>query len=108
MRISDWSSDVCSSDLELVLAIGAPGSDIPPDQATRHVFGLAVGIDLTRRDRQLEARNNGRPWDIGKACDSSAPLGRLQPPVEGDLSRRREIRTEIGRWLCRARAGTEE
>src|SRR3546814_7807498 len=58
-------TDVFQHVVELVLAIGAPGSDIPPDQATRHVFGLAVGIDLTRRDRQLEARNTGRPWEIG-------------------------------------------
>src|SRR3546814_14456412 len=58
-------TDDFQHEVELVLAIGAPGSDIPPDQATRHVFGLAVGIDLTRRDRQLEARNTGRPWEIG-------------------------------------------
>jgi len=62
-------------EIELVVAIGRGGSEIPVDQALEHVFGYAVGIDLTRRDRQVAARDKGRPWDLGKAFDRSAPLG---------------------------------
>lgn len=80
-------------EIELVLAIGKAGSDISPDSAADHVFGLAVGIDLTRRDLQLQARNAGRPWEIGKAFDKSAPIGLLTPsngalPAEGEISLR--------------------
>ncbi|MGV6888186.1 fumarylacetoacetate hydrolase family protein [Rhodophyticola sp. SM2404] len=60
---------------ELVVVIGADGSDIALDAAYDHVFGYAVGNDLTRRDLQLEAREKGRPWDWGKAFDRSAVVG---------------------------------
>jgi len=60
---------------ELVVAIGNAGSDIPEDRALDHIFGYAVGNDLTRRDLQLAAREAGRPWDWGKAFDRSAVIG---------------------------------
>jgi fumarylpyruvate hydrolase len=60
---------------ELVAVIGKPGSDIPVEQALDHVFGYAVGLDMTRRDLQMKMREMGRPWEIGKAFDSSAPIG---------------------------------
>lgn len=66
-------------EIELVLAIGKAGSDIPVEGASKHVFGQAVGIDLTRRDVQVEARKTGRPWEIGKSFDHSAPIGILHP-----------------------------
>ncbi|HKP78101.1 MAG TPA: fumarylacetoacetate hydrolase family protein [Phenylobacterium sp.] len=66
-------------EIELVLAIGRGGSDIAPERAAEHVFGLAVGIDLTRRDVQIAARKSGRPWEIGKGFDNSAPIGLLHP-----------------------------
>ena len=66
-------------EIELVLAVGRAGSDIPPEQAADHIFGQAVGIDLTRRDVQVDARKTGRPWEIGKAFDRSAPIGLLHP-----------------------------
>ena len=62
-------------EIELVVAIGRPGRDIAPGDALRHVFGYATGIDLTRRDRQYEARDMKRPWEVGKAFDHSAPCG---------------------------------
>lgn len=62
-------------EVELVLAIGVGGADIPAAAARPHVFGLAVGIDLTRRDLQNAAKAAGRPWECAKAFDASAPVG---------------------------------
>ena len=70
-------------EIELVLAIGKGGRSIPLDNAADHVFGLAVGIDLTRRDVQVNARKTGRPWGIGKAFDHSAPITAITP-LAGD------------------------
>lgn len=65
-------------EIELVLAIGKGGSNISESDAGDHVLGLAVGIDLTRRDVQVKARKTGRPWGIGKAFDHSAPITNIQ------------------------------
>ncbi|HEX2542591.1 MAG TPA: fumarylacetoacetate hydrolase family protein [Caldimonas sp.] len=64
-------------EVELVVAIGTPGRDIATADATRHVWGYAIGLDMTRRDLQGEAKKLGRPWDIGKGFDLSAPIGPL-------------------------------
>lgn len=64
---------------ELVVAIGEGGTNIPSERASAHVFGYAVGIDMTRRDRQREAFKAGRPWEIGKSFDHSAPCGDITP-----------------------------
>lgn len=66
-------------EIELVIAIGKGGRNIPVANALEHVFGYAVGNDLTRRDLQFEARDKGRPWDTGKAFDHSAPITAIQP-----------------------------
>ena len=66
-------------EIELVVAIGAEGRDIPVESALDHVFGYGVGIDMTRRDLQFAMRDKGRPWEIGKAFDESAPIGPLVP-----------------------------
>ena len=63
---------------ELVVAIGQGGHDIPVAQAAEHVYGYAVGLDMTRRDLQMKMREAGRPWEIGKAFDFSAPVGPLR------------------------------
>jgi fumarylpyruvate hydrolase len=65
-------------EIELVVAIGKGGTDIPVDVALDHVFGYAVGIDLTRRDLQQQAREQGRPWDWGKGFDNSAPIAPIR------------------------------
>ena len=65
-------------EIELVAAIGKGGQDIPVERALDHVFGYGVGIDLTRRDLQLQAREQGRPWDWGKGFDLSAPCAPLR------------------------------
>jgi len=62
-------------EIELVVAIGKAGSDISVDDALAHVYGYAIGIDLTRRDLQQTAKKAGRPWDWGKGCDYGAPCG---------------------------------
>jgi fumarylpyruvate hydrolase len=62
---------------ELVAAIGKGGKDIPVESANDHIFGYAVGLDMTRRDLQAVARDKGRPWDMGKGFDKSAPCGTI-------------------------------
>jgi fumarylpyruvate hydrolase len=64
-------------EIELVVAIGRGGRDIPVEQALAHVYGYAVGLDMTRRDLQFKMRDKGRPWELGKAFDHSAPIGRI-------------------------------
>jgi fumarylpyruvate hydrolase len=66
-------------EVELVVALAKGGSKIHIDRALDHVFGYAVGLDMTRRDLQSEAKKLGRPWDTGKAFDHSAPCGDLLP-----------------------------
>jgi fumarylpyruvate hydrolase len=78
----------CHYEMELVAAIGKGGNDIPVEQALDHVFGYALGLDMTRRDLQMKMREMGRPWDIGKAFDYSAPIGPLHRAEEvGHLSK---------------------
>jgi len=62
-------------EIELVVAIGKAGRNIDPADAAGHIFGYAVGLDMTRRDLQMRMREQGRPWEIGKAFDYSAPIG---------------------------------
>ncbi|NWK94600.1 fumarylacetoacetate hydrolase [Sphingobium lactosutens] len=64
---------------ELVIAIGKGGRNIAPADALAHVYGYAAGLDMTRRDLQFEAREMGRPWDVAKNVEQSAPLGLIHP-----------------------------
>jgi fumarylpyruvate hydrolase len=73
-------------ELELVTAIAEGGSNIPSAQALDHVFGYAIGIDLTRRDLQTIAKDKGWPWEMGKSFDHSAPCGPVYPA--GDVGHR--------------------
>ena len=66
-------------EVELVVAIGKGGSDIAVADAASHIFGYAVGFDMTRRDLQGKMKEQGRPWEIGKAFDFSAPVGPVHP-----------------------------
>jgi fumarylpyruvate hydrolase len=80
-------TDDLQHEIELVVAIGKPGRNIPIPDASDHVFGYAIGIDMTRRDRQREARERMLPWEIGKAFDQSAPCGPLHPvALSGHIS----------------------
>jgi len=64
-------------EMELVVAIGKEGVNISRESAPDHVYGYAAGLDMTRRDLQLAARDKGRPWDIGKGFDQSAPVSAI-------------------------------
>nr|WP_216600016.1 fumarylacetoacetate hydrolase family protein [Sphingomonas sp. AP4-R1] len=66
-------------EIELVVAIGKPAFQISPEEANNHIYGYAVGIDLTRRDIQMAALKAGLPWDFGKAFDESAPCAPIHP-----------------------------
>ena len=66
-------------EMELVVAIGTGGTDIPVEQALAHVFGYAAGIDMTRRDMQNDAKATRRPWDMSKGFDHSAPISDIVP-----------------------------
>ena len=75
------SSDV-HHEVEMAVALKSGGTNIPLDEALEHVFGYAVSIDMTRRDLQGEAKKQGRPWEIGKAFERSAPVGPIHPVSE--------------------------
>ena len=75
-------------EIELVVAIGRGGRDIKATDAAAHIYGYAVGLDMTRRDLQNDMKKQGRPWCIGKAFEQSAPVGPVQPIVHtGALTR---------------------
>jgi len=69
-------------EIELVVAIGMGGKNIGAADAHKHIFGYAVGLDMTRRDLQGEMKKQGRPWCIGKAFDHSAPIGPITPAAQ--------------------------
>ncbi len=69
-------------EVELVVAIGKGGRDIPVERAMDHVWGYAVGLDMTRRDLQNDMKKQGRPWCIGKAFEQSAPIGAITPAAK--------------------------
>lgn len=74
-------------EIEMVVAIGVGGRDIPAARAAEHIYGYAVGLDMTRRDLQNEMKKQGRPWCIGKAFEHSAPIGPITRVADaGDLS----------------------
>ena len=89
-RTSDYQHEI-----ELVIAIGRGGRDIPVDQAHACVFGYAVGLDMTRRDLQIEARKAGRPWDMGKAFDESAPCGAIRPAAASGVMNKGAISVTV-------------
>lgn len=66
-------------EIELVVAIGKDGKDIAVEDAADYIYGYAVGLDMTRRDLQMAMREKGRPWEVGKAFDFSAPVGMIHP-----------------------------
>jgi fumarylpyruvate hydrolase len=82
-------------EVELVVALKAGGADIPPERALDLVWGYAVGLDLTRRDLQAVAKKDGRPWDMAKGFDASAPCSPLQPVEWIDHPREARIWLEV-------------
>jgi fumarylpyruvate hydrolase len=82
-------------EVELVVAIGTGGRDIKAADAMQHIWGYAVGLDMTRRDLQGEAKKLGRPWDIGKGFDHSAPIGPIHRATECDVGAATPILLEV-------------
>ena len=82
-------------EVELVLAIGRGGADIDAREARVHVYGLAVGIDLTRRDLQNALKDAGRPWEAAKAFDASAPIGAIRALGDAPLPRAGRIHLSV-------------
>ena len=82
-------------EIELVIAIGKGGRDIDADAALQHVWGYAVGLDMTRRDLQGEAKKLGRPWCTGKGFDDSAPIGPIHPVSQCALAANAAIELKV-------------
>ncbi|MDB5931236.1 MAG: hydrolase family protein [Polaromonas sp.] len=80
---------------ELVVAIGQGGRNIPVAEASRHIYGYAAGLDMTRRDLQIQMREQGRPWEIGKAFDFSAPVGPLRRIGDAGLLTQGSLTLEV-------------
>lgn len=74
-------------EVELVVALASGGRNIESGQALSHVFGYGVGLDMTRRDLQGDMKAKGRPWEVGKAFDESAPVGALVPAAAVELDK---------------------
>jgi len=79
----------CQHEIELVIAIGREGRNVPERRALEHVFGYAAGIDLTRRDLHRAARQWGQPQDTAKGFDCSAPIAAIRPATLGHVSQGR-------------------
>jgi fumarylpyruvate hydrolase len=94
-------------EVELVVALGRGGRNLAFDAALDHVYGYAVGNDLTRRDLQTLAKNEGRPWDTAKGFDQSAPVGAIHPVAQIGHPQRGSIWLEIN-GVRRQQADLEE
>ncbi|PZQ65740.1 MAG: 5-carboxymethyl-2-hydroxymuconate isomerase [Variovorax paradoxus] len=82
-------------EIELVVAIGTGGKNIAAADAHKHIFGWAVGLDMTRRDLQNDMKKQGRPWDIGKGFEQSAPIGPIVPKAEAGDVENAEISLQV-------------
>ncbi len=82
-------------EIELVAAIGTGGKNIKAADALKHIFGYAVGLDMTRRDLQGEMKKQGRPWCIGKAYDHSAPIGPITPVAQAGNVHNAELYIQV-------------
>lgn len=82
-------------EIELVAAIGTGGKNIAAADAHKHIYGYAVGLDMTRRDLQNEMKKQGRPWEIGKAFEQSAPIGPIVPVAEAGDVEKAEIALQV-------------
>ena len=82
-------------EIELVVAVGTGGKNIRAADAHKHIYGYAVGLDMTRRDLQGEMKKQGRPWEIGKAYDHSAPIGPITPVAQAGDAPNAEIYLQV-------------
>ena len=82
-------------EIELVVAIGTGGKNIAAADAHKHIYGYAVGLDMTRRDLQNDMKKQGRPWDIGKSFEQSAPIGPIVPVAQAGDAEKAEISLQV-------------
>jgi len=82
-------------EVELVVALGSGGRDLSVEQAAACIYGYAVGLDMTRRDLQGEAKKQGRPWEVGKAFDHGAPMGPIYPVAQAGQLERAAINLQV-------------
>ncbi len=82
-------------EVEMIVGIGLGGAEISPERALEHVYGYGVGLDMTQRDLQAEAKKLGRPWDFAKGFDGSAPCGALVPAARIGHPRQGEVSLKI-------------
>ena len=83
-------TDDLHHEVELVVFLRSECSNISPGEASQHIFGYGVGVDLTKRDLQTAAKKNGKPWDLSKGFDNSAPISKIYKK-EGSLIHEGEI-----------------
>lgn len=99
----EWPYPPLSNDvhheIELVVAIGKGGKNISKEQADSHIFGYAVGLDMTRRDLQAEMKKQGRPWSIAKAFDASAPISSITPKANAGSIEIAQIQLRVNQKL---------
>ena len=82
-------------EVEMVVALGSGGRDVDPEQALSLVWGYGVGLDLTRRDLQAQAKAKGHPWDVAKAFDHSAPVSALRPAAQASVDADTVLRLHV-------------
>ena len=82
-------------EVEMVVALGAGGHDLSPEQAAALVWGYGVGLDLTRRDLQAQAKAKGHPWDVAKGFDHSAPVSALRPADAATVGAQTVLRLSV-------------
>ncbi|WP_449427479.1 fumarylacetoacetate hydrolase family protein [Rhodanobacter umsongensis] len=82
-------------EVEMVVALGGGGHDLTPEQGAALVWGYGVGLDLTRRDLQAQAKAKGHPWDVAKAFDHSAPVSALRPATDATLTADSVLRLNV-------------
>lgn len=86
-------------EVELVVALGSGGRNLTAEQAVDAIWGYAVGVDLTRRDLQAQAKEKGRPWDVAKGFDQAAPVGQLYPRTKTGLLEKGSISLSVNGLL---------
>ncbi|OOG47760.1 fumarylacetoacetate hydrolase family protein [Rhodanobacter sp. C01] len=94
-------------EVEMVVALGRGGHDLAPEQAGSLVWGYGVGLDLTRRDLQAQAKAKGHPWDVAKAFDHSAPVSALRPATDVSLTADTVLRLSVNDALRQQTALSE-
>ena len=98
MRYPGLTNDF-QHELELVVALHSGGLNIPVDTANQHIFGYAIGLDMTRRDRQNDMKRMQKPWEVSKSFEDSAPCGAITPVSQCGLLNSGGLRLHVNDQL---------